>query len=809
MAQFESNVQRIDSALLRQVETELNLLRGTQGFFDSGQIRVEDWKAFLQRIKYPAIHQGLRSVGLVQFIKPEQQVDFIHLIEKENHIHPIQDPLGTERGAFIRFLAPPVIRTEAYDVNLFKEPVRNEALRKAVENDDLAFTPPVKMLAEPRVNPLHPVGMVAYLPVFHRHALPTNVKERWEAAVGAVLVSMRPSVLFEAELAKYPMVKVEVRDQETLSSGPPIFSNFDAGSQNQPTLVVHRTLGLRTWIFTYRDTFVLHSWRVFAREVLPLPLAGVALAILFFFLTRWLVRGRLRAEGLVAQLQQSEERFRWVAEQVPCGIMLFTEKIRYVNPFLLRLFDMEASRVLGTSFRDYVHPDDHALIPAPRSLTKGITRLELRALTKTGESLWLDVTLSPVLVGHYPMVLATLFDITERRRLQEAHLEARLETERDRLEARKHESLRLLAGGIAHDFNNLLGVILGHADLAERGSRTPDPNLQSLREACFRAAGLTRQLLAFSGGGGMVSKPTDLNACIQRAGTRIAPALGGEARLQLTMEPQLAKVLADPVLLEETILGLIENGLEASQANQGPVEVRSETRRLDQTELAEYRETRDLGPGRYVYFSVEDHGEGMSPEHLAQIFDPFFSTKFVGRGLGLAALLGVVKSYRGGVKVSSRAGLGTLFEVILPAHEIMETATSTTHFEPAAGRGAVLMVDDEPEILDLGVEALRRAGLTVHSALGGREALTQVTLHRDEISLMVLDMAMPDMNGAEVIRAVRASDPGIRIIISSGYAEEDLRQSILPEDVAAFLPKPYRLADLVTLVKGMVANEKE
>ena len=807
VARFESDVSRLDAGLVRYLEAELDLLRAAQGFFDAGPVDAKAWQAFVRRFHLQGRYPGLRSLGFIQFVTPQQRSSFESQLGKELGVSISVAP--TEGlGGYARFVEPQVKDPgQTLGINIFGEPARREAILRAIDSDDLAATRPLELIGLNERPERPDAAVVVYLPVFRRGANPATPGERRDSAEGVIFASLLTYQVFEPVLARYPQLVLEVRDGAAGEEANLFFSNASKfrGAPKDPQFQrqTRHPIGQRTWVFSYADarrTPALHAFWA----ILPFPLAGVLLAAIFFLLVRSLIHGKTKAERLAAKLRQSEDRFHRMADQAPCGILLLTDRIKYVNPYFLKSLGFEAKDVIGASFRAFVHPGDRGLIPRDAAGlldSEPSPRLELRVFSKEGGFRWLDITMSSLRFGRHRIVLATAFDVTERLQAEERRLEA----ERNLLETRKLESLQVLAGGIAHDFNNLLGVVLGNADLAA-GRAIPDQNLQSLREACLKAAGLTRQLLAFSGSGGMAASPTDLNVCIQRAMPRVGQALLPEGRVIADLGHSLPQVLADPALLEQMVLELLENGLEASQDCLGSVTVRTSLQTLDETGLAEFRESQGLEPGPYVSLTVEDWGRGMDAERLARIFDPFFTTKFVGRGLGLAALLGVVRSHRGAVRVSSEPERGSRFEVILPVHGSLEASEGAADHAPSAGRGTVLVVDDEPGIRELAVEILQGADIPVLSATGGRDALAKVAAHRDEISLLLLDMAMPDLSGAEVIRALRASDPGIRIILSSGYAEDDLRKTLEPGDLVAFLPKPYRLASLVNLVKEVLAQ---
>jgi PAS domain S-box-containing protein len=801
VARFEGDAGRLDAGLVRQLGVELDLVRGAQGFFEAGDVDAEQWEIFVGRYHLRSGYPGIRSLGFLRAVKPGEEQAFTATMHREQGISLQLAPVGPEGGFFGRFVEPQ-LKDPATNltVNLFAEPRRKEGILKAIAMDDLAVTRPLELIGLDEGEARQGSAVVAYLPVFHKGKRPEGKVD------GVVFISLLVRQVFEPVLSQYSNLRLTVRDEALPLEEPPLFGDAGPGTPAQPDgrfrqQIRHR-IGQRDWSFTYEDIRREPTRRAFW-AILPYPVAGLALAVVFFVMTRLLILGKARAERLVAELGQSEERFRRVAEQAPCGILLLGEGVEYVNPFFREHLGYSSQEVIGRPFRAFVHEADsrrvrhleQALLRAPESSHE---QAELRVLRKDGGIRWLDITLGVLRFGSRRVVLATAFDVTDRREAEAQRLEA----ERGLQEHRKLESLRVLAGGIAHDFNNLLGVVLGNADLAE-GRGLPMANLDALRAACARAADLTRQLLAYSGGGGIAKGSTNLNGCIARVVESLAPEVQAQ-RVTLSLDPSLPPVLADPALLEQLVLVLLENALEALQGKaEARVSVRTSVRGLTRSELAGFREAQALGEGAFVSLVMEDQGRGIEPEELARIFDPFFTTKFLGRGLGLAALLGVVRSHGGGVRAESSPGMGSRFEVILPVHESPETE-APSEARPRVGQGVVLVVDDEPGILEVATEALRSIGVPTLRASGGRQALSQVSAHRDEISLLLLDMAMPDLSGAEVIRALRMTDPGIPIILSSGYAEEDLRKTLQPGDVVAFLPKPYRLKALTELVLSLL-----
>jgi two-component system, cell cycle sensor histidine kinase and response regulator CckA len=387
--------------------------------------------------------------------------------------------------------------------------------------------------------------------------------------------------------------------------------------------------------------------------------------------------------------------------------------------------------------------------------------------------------------------------------------------ERGRLEEKlrqtaKLESLGILAGGIAHDFNNLLTGILGNATLAlEQAAPGSDiaELLRSVVVAGERAAALAYQILAYSGRGQTRVEYVDLSALVMETLTLIESALGKAVRLNLAIAPALPPVEADPSQLQQIVMNLVINAAEAVE-NRGEVSVRTGTAELDgahhPNEVFALRGI-DAAAGRYVFLEVRDSGAGMDGETLQRIFDPFFTTKSTGRGLGLAAVLGIVRSHRGTMRVASSPGRGTTFAVYLPACETrIADADADAPAECSSG-GIVMVVDDEPYVRETVRRTLELAGYTVICAAGSDEALQLFQSLGRQIELAIVDLTMPGESGADVVRRLRHYDPRLKVIASSGYPEAEVRAQF-GAAMDGFLPKPYRSDRLREIVAAVLAR---
>lgn len=380
------------------------------------------------------------------------------------------------------------------------------------------------------------------------------------------------------------------------------------------------------------------------------------------------------------------------------------------------------------------------------------------------------------------------------------------------LEFQKLESLGVLAGGIAHDFNNLLMAILGNADLAlsllspESRAR---PNVEEILRASQRAADLCRQMLAYSGKGRFVVDRYDLSEIVQEMAQMLEVSVSKKASLRYSFAAELPAVQADATELRQVIMNLITNASESLGDKSGVISVSTSVMECDRAYLSESHLDDKLPEGRYVYLKVSDTGCGMDEETQRRIFDPFFTTKFIGRGLGLAAVLGIVRGHQGAIKVHSKPGQGTSFKILLPAlaWEPKELAPSIPGSAPTPRGGTILLVDDDPAVLNVGAQMLDGLGFKVLTAANGREGLEVFRKHEGEIHCVILDLTMPEMGGEEVFRELRRLRSDVCVILSSGYNEEDVTQRFVGKGLEGFVQKPYTSAKLrITLNRVLGSN---
>jgi PAS domain S-box-containing protein len=392
-------------------------------------------------------------------------------------------------------------------------------------------------------------------------------------------------------------------------------------------------------------------------------------------------------------------------------------------------------------------------------------------------------------------------DVTEERR--EADERRRLEQKMQ--EAQKLEGLGVMAGGIAHDFNNLLTPILGEANLAltDLPPESPlRPRLDRIVKAANHAAALTRQMLAYAGTESLEPEPLDVSRSVREMAQLIETAATNKAVLEYDLREGLPEIEADAAQLSQVAMNLVSNASEALGEGTGRIAIRTGVLEADRAALSGAFPGDDLPEGTYVYLEVTDTGCGMEADTRARIFDPFFTTKFTGRGLGLAAVLGIVRAHHGVVEVDSAPGAGTRVRVLFPTADGSGVGNFDPFTDPAPpGQKAVLIIDDDESVVQLASEMLGRAGFDAVGISDAHEAIATFRRRADEIGVVLLDRAMPELSGEAVFEELRRIRPDARIVLLSGYTEESAREAFAGKGLAGFVHKPFLPATLVRTVR--------
>lgn len=395
-------------------------------------------------------------------------------------------------------------------------------------------------------------------------------------------------------------------------------------------------------------------------------------------------------------------------------------------------------------------------------------------------------------------------DVTERVKAQEERqaFASRL------LHAQKLESLGVLAGGVAHDFNNLLMVILGNAELAMGHPQVhaeTRSDLQVIQQAAHSAAALCRQLLAYSGRGQLQMAAVNVSEVAQQMAQLMAVSVSKKAHLECQLASDLPLIKGDPEQVQQVIMNLLSNASDAIGDRPGSIRLSTSRVALGPQGLKQQQFGDPLASGDYVCVEVADTGDGMTEEIRQRMFEPFYTTRFTGRGLGLSAVAGIVRGHHAGVGVVSAVGEGTTVQVLFPAPDPpLESlhAKAQQSGAPSVGSGTILVVDDEPLVRSVAQRALERCGHVVLTAENGVEAIRVFQAHKAEIVLVLMDLTMPEMDGQQALAELQKMDPSVRVVLASGYDEGSARRSIAASAGLVFLQKPYSVKQLTEMVRS-------
>ena len=512
---------------------------------------------------------------------------------------------------------------------------------------------------------------------------------------------------------------------------------------------------------------------------------------------------RKRAED---ELRASAQQFQAVIDGSPGIVFVKDLEGRFIatNRTMEVLLGLDKEEVRGKT--------DYEIFPKPQAEQY---RQQHRKVAESGASLQVEEVMDLAdgrkrvfLANKFPLcdaagkiyaVCSIASDITERKQADE-----RMQ------QSQKLESVGLLAGGVAHDFNNLLIGVIGNASLIQETLPQDHPAselVNSILETGEKLAHLTRQMLAYAGKGQFFLETLDLSAVVHENQDLIRTTVPKKIDVQFDLEQNLPSIEADRGQMHQVLMNLVINAAEAIGNHEGLITVRTGMRSVEDSSLGLHSDAAELDPGEYVLLEISDTGCGMDDSIRARIFDPFFSTKFTGRGLGLAAVSGIVRSHKGGIGVNSRAGKGSRFTVLLPASaRIAPDPPPVTGSEAAAkGSGVILVIDDEGVVRETARKALEHNGYTVLVAESGLKAIDIFKRHSSRIDLAVLDLSMPAMSGDEILPELNKIRPEVKVIVSSGYSEAETMRMFQGQKVRGFVQKPYTAATIVEKVRRALA----
>jgi PAS domain S-box-containing protein len=515
------------------------------------------------------------------------------------------------------------------------------------------------------------------------------------------------------------------------------------------------------------------------------------------------ISDRKRAETAI---RESEERFRNIADTAPVLSWVSgpDKLLTFINRGWLTFTGSTLEQVVGDGWIEKMHPDDRDRCYTDYASAFDAHRIfqtECRLRRVDGEYRWMLTNGSPRFEssGAFVGFIGTCTDITDLKRSQE-----------ESLARQKLESLGVLAGGVAHDFNNLLGSVIANSELVL--SELPDGSpaadgVESIKTVAERAAEIVRQMMSYAGQGDTVFEPVDLSGLLHEMVEFLKVSISKRATLNITLPKELPTVRANAAQLRQVILNLITNASEGLGEQEGVISITAARLRSGPTDNAP-----DLCRGDYVRLEVSDTGCGMTEEAQSKIFDPFFSTKFAGRGMGLAVVRGVVRSHGGAINVVSAPGQGSRFEILLPCSNEQARKghhkTGSSAADVVSSSGTILMVEDEHSLRDPISKMLRRKGLTVFEAADGQVG---ASLFRDKasvIDVVLLDLTLPGLSGGEVLRELRQLQPDVTVIITSAYSREQAQAMLGTQLPWLYISKPYQVNELTDLLRDSIRAKR-
>ena len=500
-------------------------------------------------------------------------------------------------------------------------------------------------------------------------------------------------------------------------------------------------------------------------------------------------------------LIESEERYRDLFENANDLIMSISAKGRflYVNKAWCEVLGYEEDEVSNFNITDVIHPDNNLPVEQIFSATADNKKVEVSFITRNGDKIIAEGSIGAKFVeGKHISSRGIFRDITARKAAEKEkeELQARF------LQSQKMEAIGTLAGGVAHDFNNLLTTIQGYTDLAIKATAENESlknDLMAVRSACERASGIVRQLLLFSRVQTMEFKSVNLNQLIINLFKMIDRIIGEDITVELDLSEDLASVCVDSGNIEQVIMNLTVNARDA-MPDGGKLSITTEKIFLDNKKIGCEKAC------NYIRLSVRDTGQGMDEDVVSHIFEPFYTTKEVGKGtgLGLAVVYGIIEQHNGGIEVISRKNRGTVFHIYLPlgAVECECEESILVNLDLMTGNGEkILLVEDEEVLRNLSSTVLQKNGYSVYAAGTGDEARQIFEKEKGDFYIFFCDVVLPDTNGLKLAEIFTRTTPNLKVLLTSGYEDQKAQIPAISEKNYSFIPKPYSISELLKSIK--------
>jgi len=838
---FEQVVQTTEETMVQRMENYVSALRGVRGLFEAGgNVDPHEWQEYVHSIDIKYNYRGMMDLGVARRVRAPEKESHVAAMRNVWPEYALKPPGDRDEYFPIIYLATPSNRTNRVPGwDAFSEPSRRTAIERSFLEDDPIATGKITLYSSDGAN--QEPGFILYVPIHRPGARPGTVEERKDTTVGVVFASFLARELGDGLFGKpsNPAIDYEVYDGKTPAHDSLLYDSdgVRVADDRKAAPRFSRTLNIeglgRTWTV---HISTLPAFEIDSRQNLPdmALFGGLTISFLLFAIAFTQARARSEAERLSVSLRQSEESLKRanealtgkIAERQQAEKELAAEKEQlFVTLGSLAegvittdaagkvlLLNKAAEMMTGWDRREAVSQPLAGVFQLLDERTRAACEnpvdrvLNTDAIFDNGTPAVLRsnrggekvvVTSGAPMHDHGGSIIGVVLvfrDVTENRKL-EAELN----------KASKLESLGLLAGGIAHDFNNILTSILGNISLGRMQLPENDPSQERLARAeqsCQRAKELTNQLLTFARGGAPVKKTKAIAQLLKEACD--LAVLGSPVRCEFSFPDDLWAVDVDPAQISQVLNNILINAVQAMPEG-GIIRVSAEkvparTRRGLPSESASY-----------VKISIHDSGPGIPPEHLHRIFDPFFTTKHKGRGLGLATAYSIIRKHEGLIEVESKVQNGAMFNIYLPASARPAAPATEQQDKPVTGRGRVLVMDDETDILNFSQVALKRLGYDVDVARDGAEALNRYREASESgrpFSAVIMDLTIPGgVGGKEAIKRFLEFDPRVAAIVSSGYSNDPVMSDFEQHGFRGVVAKPYEIRELARTLKEVIETQ--
>ncbi len=830
---FRSQAQAVAGAIERELAQSLEVLYAVEGFHrSSDDVRPDEFRTFVTPLI--ARHRALQAISWNRRVVANERA----AVEGTAHTGGSSDFRFTERDAagrlvaaaqrdeyvVVTYIEPIAGNVAALGFDVASEPVRAEALRRAEASRGLAMTGGIRLVQETG----RQAGILAFLPVYAGGGHADAASRPWGYVTGV----FRVGDIVGAALRDVPRAGIvtRVRDDETAAADGLLHAE-DAGvddvAQHRRELCHHVKFDVagRTWSVECRAApaylAMAGTWRAWTVLATGLLLVAILGALSLSMTGRAVVIeriGRERAAELskandvllreISEREMAQATLRELVESTSDGVVLADESGNIVG------WNRGAEATFGYAAQEIRGRPLHSLMPEryrdahkagiERFLFSGEKRVvgrtvQVHGRRKDGSEFPIDLSVSTWTASGRRHYGAILRDTT-----------ARTEMEAALRQSHKMDAIGQLAGGVAHDFNNLLTVISGYGAMALSKEGLPvgtRPCLENIVSAAQRAAGLTRQLLAFGRKQMLQPEILDVNDVLAAMERMLRPLIGEDIDVCLTLSPEVGWIHADRGQIEQVVLNVVVNARDA-MPDGGKLTIGTHTAEIDDAHAANEP---GVAAGRYVVVSVSDTGIGMDDTTRARIFEPFFTTKEAGKGtgLGLATVYGIVKQSGGHVEVESAPGRGSCFRVFLPRAEVQpRQRDAAPAVEIPRGGETILLVEDDESVRVFAADVLSSSGYCILSAPTPREALAIAGSSPRPIDIVLTDVVMPGMNGRQLVDALRARGADVTVLYTSGYSDTAIVRHGVLEPGIAFLAKPFSPAALLCKVREELDGRK-